>query len=241
MRAADASRAAPAPRRLDVRRGDAIVREPSRPRRTRTAKTRELYTSVGTELSVITCMRRAGTTATNPVMPAISPNLEFASTNSVSVRTTDGTSADFDTRYDFCSTSAANTSGNRARSSMKRAINSDSTTRATATIWITSRRPPAMRSITGPTNGRDQQERGEADHEEEEHLVPCRGGVDAEEQRVGKGDEHHRVAAGHRCMRDRQATELRRRSGRPRPPWRGRAHAVDAREKLRTCADMDRS
>jgi hypothetical protein len=39
----------------------------------------------------------AGTTAIAPVMPAISPSFEFASTNSSSDRTVDGTIADFDT------------------------------------------------------------------------------------------------------------------------------------------------
>ncbi len=39
----------------------------------------------------------AGITAIAPVMPAISPSFEFASTSSVSERTVEGTIADFET------------------------------------------------------------------------------------------------------------------------------------------------
>ncbi len=83
----------------------------------------------------------------------MTPSFEFASTSSSSLRTTDGTSADFDTRYVFCSTSAANTSGNSISESTYLAISSDSRMRHTATSWITSRRPPAARSMTGPISG----------------------------------------------------------------------------------------
>ena len=75
----------------------------------------------------------AGNTAATPAMPAISPSFEFASTSSRSVRTTLGTRADFDTLYVFCSTSAANTSGNNASSSAKRIISSCNTMRDAAT------------------------------------------------------------------------------------------------------------
>src|SRR6478735_3420701 len=95
----------------------------------------------------------AGTTAANPITPAIKPSLELASTRSRSERTTDGTIADFETRYVFCSTSAMNTKGNKANVLMANAINTASTTRQRATIWIAARRPPAMRSSTGPING----------------------------------------------------------------------------------------
>ena len=54
------------------------------------------YTSVAG--APMTCSRRpAGITATAPVMPAIRPSFEFASTSSASDRTVDGTIADFDT------------------------------------------------------------------------------------------------------------------------------------------------
>ena len=61
--------------------------------------------------------------------------------------------ADFDTRYVFCSTSAANTRGNNARVSIASAISAASTTRESATNWIAVRRPPAIRSSTGPISG----------------------------------------------------------------------------------------
>ena len=54
------------------------------------------YTSVAGDPT--TCSRiPAGITATAPVMPAINPNFELASTSSDSDRTVDGTIADFDT------------------------------------------------------------------------------------------------------------------------------------------------
>ena len=57
---------------------------------------RALYTSVLVGPTV-TCSSAAGITAANPTTPAITPSFEFASTSSVSLRTTEGTSADFDT------------------------------------------------------------------------------------------------------------------------------------------------
>ena len=45
----------------------------------------------------VICSRPAGTTASVPTTPAITPSFELASTNSVSLRTTEGTSADRDT------------------------------------------------------------------------------------------------------------------------------------------------
>ena len=59
----------------------------------------------------------SGPMAMAPTTPDIRLSFEFASTSSVSLRTTSGTSADFDTAYVFCMTSAANTSGYRNRSS----------------------------------------------------------------------------------------------------------------------------
>ena len=98
-------------------------------------------------------MTAAGMIATKPANPAIRPSLELASTRSRSSRTTDGTSACLDTRYVFWRTSAANTSGNRARLSIAAAISSEITMRAAATSWMTVRRPPAARSMTGPISG----------------------------------------------------------------------------------------
>jgi hypothetical protein len=55
------------------------------------------YSSVA-GVPMVTWSSSAGSTATKPVTPAITPSLALASTRSRSVRTTDGTSADFDTR-----------------------------------------------------------------------------------------------------------------------------------------------
>ena len=46
---------------------------------------------------MVTWSAPAGATATAPASPAITPSFEFASTSSRSLRTTAGTSADFDT------------------------------------------------------------------------------------------------------------------------------------------------
>jgi hypothetical protein len=61
------------------------------------------------------CSAAAGSTAANPTNPEMSPSLEFASTSSSSVRTTDGTSALFEIAYVFCSTMAPNASGKSNR------------------------------------------------------------------------------------------------------------------------------
>ena len=68
-----------------------------------------------------------------------------------------------------------------------------------------------------PDQRPEHDERGEADDEEEQHPAPGRARVDAQEQRVGEGDEHRRVAAHHRGVGDGEAPE-------PRHPHRGRHH-----------------
>ena len=55
----------------------------------------------------------------------------------------------------------------------------------------------------------DDQERREADEEEREHLAARPARVDVEEERVGEGDDHRRLAAHHRRMRDGELLELR--------------------------------
>ena len=86
------------------------------------------------------------------------------------------------------------------------------TMRAAATACTTNRRPPRTRSIAGPDQRGDDQERGEADQQEREHLAAGPVRVDVEEERVGEGDHHRRLAAHHRRVGDRQRLELRCRS-----------------------------
>jgi len=62
-----------------------------------TPNTAAPYSSVA-DVPTPTWSTTAGITAAVPATPAISPSLELASTSSVSLRTTAGTSADFDTR-----------------------------------------------------------------------------------------------------------------------------------------------
>jgi len=117
-----------------------------------TANSTAPYTNVADE-PMVSCNAPAGNTATVPATPAITPSFEFASTSSVSVRTTAGTNADFDTVYVFWSTNARNTSGNRARLLANGIIANCTTTRDPATICTMSRRPPLTRSIVGPIAG----------------------------------------------------------------------------------------
>ncbi len=66
---------------------------------------------------------------------------------------------------------------------------------------------------------RDDQERGEADDEEQQHLAARRARVDVEEERVGEGDHHRRLAAHHRRVGEGEPAELRSRSiGRAHEP-----------------------
>jgi hypothetical protein len=64
----------------------------------------------------------------------------------------------------------------------------------------------------GPVDGRsdqrgDEQERGEADHQEQQHPRARRARIDAQEQGVGEGDQHRRVAAHHRRVGDGEPPE----------------------------------
>ena len=85
--------------------------------------------------------------------PAITPSLELASTSSSSVRTTSGTSADFETEYVFCRTIIPNTRGNSRTLSTLGIISSSRPARTTAVSWMTKRRPPGTRSSHGPISG----------------------------------------------------------------------------------------
>ena len=69
------------------------------------------------------------------------------------MRTTLGTSELFEIAYVFCITIAANANGNSSNPSKWNAIRADTITRPTVTTWMTNRRPPAVRSITGPISG----------------------------------------------------------------------------------------
>ena len=140
------SSARPAPRAAITSRGRRLAITNATPKITAE------YSSVAVA-PIVFCRMPAGTTATAPTSPEISPSFEFASTSSASVRTTVGTSALFEIAYVFCATIAMNARGNSSRLSALKAIAADSTTRTTVMIWITRRRPPAMRSIAGPMSG----------------------------------------------------------------------------------------
>ena len=99
------------------------------------------------------CNSPAGPTAARPTNPAMRLSFELASTSSLSLLTTDGTSALREMAYVFCKISATNASGNSNRLSTWLAISSDRGTRANATACTTNRRPPGARSMTGPMNG----------------------------------------------------------------------------------------
>ena len=67
--------------------------------------------------------------------------------------------------------------------------------RQVATAMIAARRPPAMRSRAGRSSGARTRNGGEAEDQEQQDPFPCGVGLDREEQRVGEGDDHRRVAA----------------------------------------------
>jgi hypothetical protein len=110
------------------------------------------YNSVASAPTVF-CSIAAGMIAIAPIRPEIRPNFELASTNSSSVRTTVGTSALLEMAYVFCATIATKASGNSNKLVALNAIRIDSPTRTIVMIWITNRRPPAIRSIAGPISG----------------------------------------------------------------------------------------
>ena len=79
---------------------------------------------------------------------------------------------------------------------------------AAATIWIAARRPPAMRSSTGPINGARRRNGAKLRHRNSSTRPRASRRVDVEEQRVGERHHHRRVAAHHRGMGDGEPAEL---------------------------------
>ncbi len=88
----------------------------------------------------------------------------------------------------------------------------------------------------------EHEERGEAEDEEQQDAFAGGVGVDREEQRVGEGDDHRRVAGHHQGVGDRQAAELRVAGQRQRPPaerdrLRPLGHTVDATSEAELAAE----
>ncbi|MCU1359739.1 MAG: hypothetical protein JWN99_1028 [Ilumatobacteraceae bacterium] len=98
----------PADRAATTSRGSRVAYTSARP------KMAAEYKRVGVAPTVF-CSAAAGSTATKPTTPEMRPSFEFASTNSPSVRTTDGTSALFEIAYVFCNTIALKANGNNSR------------------------------------------------------------------------------------------------------------------------------
>ena len=94
----------------------------------------------------------AGTAATNPTIPAVTPSLALASTKSASLRVSVGSIADFDTAYVLLRTMARNANGNRKNESSWNTMRNITAARSAAMVTTSRRRPPGMRSITGPMN-----------------------------------------------------------------------------------------
>ena len=136
----------------------------------------------------------------------------MASTSSASVRTTDGTSADLDTRYAFCSTRRSEHEGEQGQG-LDEARQEQAQHDPGESDDLDHRPPSAGGAVDDRADDRgDEHERGEADDEEQQHARTRRIEIDGEEQRVGEGDDHRRVPTHHRRVGDAQATELGDRS-----------------------------
>ena len=94
-----------------------------------------------------------GPAASAPPSPLSNISFEFASTRSRSSRTSPGTTALLATWYVLPATNAPNASGNSSSESRWRTISSAKTARAMPAPMIIPRRPPRLRSTSGPISG----------------------------------------------------------------------------------------
>ena len=94
----------------------------------------------------------AGIAAKNPTSPAVTPNLALASTRLPSDLSNAGRSADFETMYVLLNTIAKKASGKSNKESSCDTIKTMTMARSDAIITTSRRRPPGMRSMTGPMN-----------------------------------------------------------------------------------------
>ena len=179
----------------------------------------------------------AGITATKPTTPEIRPSLEFASTSSRLVahdRRDDRRLAD-DVRLlqheggeHHREQREVVDDGDHHQAQPDAAGGDDQDRRSTTAGDAVERR--------ADQRGEDE-ERREAEDEEQQH--PVTGGVrlDREEQRVGEGHDHRRVAGHHHRVGDRQPAELRVPGHRQRPPReRDRRHRLGHATSLRARA-----
>ena len=94
----------------------------------------------------------AGIAAKNPTMPAVTPNLAFASTRLLSDLINAGIRADLETEYVLLKTIAKKANGKSNNESSCDTIKTMTTARNAAIHTTNNRRPPGIRSITGPMN-----------------------------------------------------------------------------------------
>ena len=94
----------------------------------------------------------AGIAAKNPTIPAVTPNFALASTKLLSALMSAGNRADFETRYVLLSTIAKNANGKSNSESSCDTIKTITTALNAAINKTKRRRPPGIRSITGPMN-----------------------------------------------------------------------------------------
>jgi len=120
---------------------------------TTTAKQKMAIPNINDNFGEMAASPPAGKAAIAPTAPEIKPSFELASTSSVLLLTTVGISADRETLYVFCNTSAPNDSGNSNRSSRWKIIVKKIKARPSAVSCMINRRPPDARSMNGPMNG----------------------------------------------------------------------------------------
>ena len=142
-------------RRWASGRGDNVARQPQRGHEQREHEQRRAVDQRRPRCRLTVCSSAAGTTATKPARPAIRPSFELASTSSRSVRTTDGTSADFDTMVRLLQHEGDE--HQREQRQCRRRTGSSAAARtsaAAATACTTMRRPPACGRSPGRSTGR---------------------------------------------------------------------------------------
>ena len=149
--------------------------------------------------------------ATMPPRMLMKASREFASTSSPLFLITPGTSALLVTLCAFDSTSAPNASGYSASRCTCAAMTRHSTARAAIVAANIRRRPPRVRSSSGPNTGATTRERRERQQEVEQDLRARLARRRAEEQRVGERDRDEHVARDADGVRERQPRERRER------------------------------
>ena len=118
----------------------------------RAAKTKMTAPKINVAFDEIRLKIPAGIAAKNPTIPAVTPNLALASTRLLSDLISAGTRADLETEYVLFRTIATKANGNSNNESSCDTMSTMTTARSDAMSTTNKRRPPGIRSMTGPMN-----------------------------------------------------------------------------------------